>query len=292
MKSIRWIKGSLLTLAFGLTLSAPALALEPAAAPQQDALLPGVPVPPLAGIALAMRLAAVNGGEHRHLATAVATTISGTPVGEVYVGSKRVFHFPGDADGKRAQALAKQLNEALTAGELRADRLLPARVGSVYTIRAGSVELMSISAADAKAARMTPEALTLRHLAELRTALGYPAPPAQVASRGLLWGRLAQPLRVLSSMTGHASWYGPGFQGARTASGERFDMNDLTAAHKTLPFGTRLRVTNLRNHRQVIVRVTDRGPFVHGRLIDLSRAAAQAIAMDGVANVQIEVLGR
>lgn len=76
---------------------------------------------------------------------------------------------------------------------------------------------------------------------------------------------------------GKASWYGPGFQGRRTASGERFDMNELTAAHRTLPFGTRVRVRNEHNGREVIVRINDRGPRIPDRIIDLSKAAADAL---------------
>ena len=78
---------------------------------------------------------------------------------------------------------------------------------------------------------------------------------------------------------GRASWYGKGFQGRRTASGERFDMNALTAAHPSLPFGTRLMVRNAKNGREVTVRVNDRGPYKGARIIDLSRAAAQAIGL-------------
>jgi rare lipoprotein A len=78
---------------------------------------------------------------------------------------------------------------------------------------------------------------------------------------------------------GLASWYGEKFHGRRTASGERFDMNELTAAHPSLPFGTRLRVRNPRNGREVEVRINDRGPFTGGRIIDLSRAAAEAIGL-------------
>jgi len=76
---------------------------------------------------------------------------------------------------------------------------------------------------------------------------------------------------------GRASWYGPGFQGRRTASGERFDMNELTAAHRTLPFGTRVRVRNERNGREVVVRNNDRGPWIRDRIIDVSKAAADAL---------------
>lgn len=90
---------------------------------------------------------------------------------------------------------------------------------------------------------------------------------------------------------GLASYYGPEFHGKSTASGEIFDQHDLTCAHRDLPFGTRVRVTNTKNNRSVIVRVNDRGPWVRGRVIDLSYAAAKKIGMlgDGVVRVKIEV---
>lgn len=81
---------------------------------------------------------------------------------------------------------------------------------------------------------------------------------------------------------GKASWYGPRFNGRRTASGERYNMHELTAAHKTLPFGTVVRVRSLVNGKEVDVRITDRGPFSRGRVIDLSRSAAEAIGMLGL----------
>jgi rare lipoprotein A len=86
---------------------------------------------------------------------------------------------------------------------------------------------------------------------------------------------------------GQASWYGPGFHGRRTANGERFNTNDLTAAHKTLPFGTKVRVTNTKTGRSVVVRINDRGPYAHGRVIDLSKASAQSIGINGVAQVTL-----
>jgi len=89
---------------------------------------------------------------------------------------------------------------------------------------------------------------------------------------------------------GKASWYGPGFQGKRTASGERFDMNDLTAAHRTLPFGTRVRVHNTRNGREVVVRINDRGPHIRDRIIDLSKAAAAAIDLVQVGEAPVVLL--
>lgn len=91
---------------------------------------------------------------------------------------------------------------------------------------------------------------------------------------------------------GEASWYGPRFNGKKTASGEIFNMNAFTAAHKKLAFGTKVRVTNLNNNKSVVVRINDRGPYKKGRIIDLSRKAAIQIDLvkEGVAPVKIEVL--
>jgi rare lipoprotein A len=91
---------------------------------------------------------------------------------------------------------------------------------------------------------------------------------------------------------GNASWYGRKFHGKKTASGERFNKQSFTGAHKQLPFGTIIRVTNLRNGRDVYVRINDRGPFVSGRIVDISRAAAEAIGFRkrGVAKVRVEVV--
>jgi rare lipoprotein A len=92
--------------------------------------------------------------------------------------------------------------------------------------------------------------------------------------------------------TGEASWYGGKFHGRQTASGEIYDMHGISAAHKTLPLGTRVRVTNLNNDRQLVVRVNDRGPFVKGRIIDCSREAARQLGYleAGVTPVRIEVV--
>lgn len=82
-----------------------------------------------------------------------------------------------------------------------------------------------------------------------------------------------------SAQCGKASWYGPGFHGRKTANGEKFNMGAMTAAHKSMPFGTKLRVTNKRNGKTVVVRINDRGPFTRGRMLDLSKAAASQIGM-------------
>ena len=110
----------------------------------------------------------------------------------------------------------------------------------------------------------------------LPTALALAAVPLDADARG--------------AQTGQASWYGPGFHGKKTASGERFNPRALTAAHRSWPLGTRAKVTNLANGRVVLVKINDRGPLRGGRVIDLSRAAAQQLAMSGTAHVRIEAL--
>lgn len=102
-----------------------------------------------------------------------------------------------------------------------------------------------------------------------------------------------QPL-IASSFGGKASWYGPGFHGRLTANGERYNQNAMTAAHRNLRFGTRVKVTNLNNGRSVILRINDRGPYIKGRVIDVSAAAARSLGMihSGVAPVKVTVLGR
>lgn len=96
------------------------------------------------------------------------------------------------------------------------------------------------------------------------------------------------------SQTGKASWYGPGFHGKKTSNGERYNMHALTAAHKTLPLGTMVRVSNLGNGKSVVVRINDRGPFHGNRIIDLSKAAAGRLGFisNGMARVKVESLNK
>ena len=92
------------------------------------------------------------------------------------------------------------------------------------------------------------------------------------------------------SETGVASWYGRGFHGKRTSSGERYDVNEMTAAHRQLPMDTLLLVKNLENGRETIVRVNDRGPFVKGRILDLSQSAAKALKLEGKGTARVTVV--
>jgi rare lipoprotein A len=98
--------------------------------------------------------------------------------------------------------------------------------------------------------------------------------------------------RSKHAQRGDASWYGPGFHGKKTASGEIYDQTKLTAAHKTLPLGSKARVTNLENGSTVEVQINDRGPFIEGRIIDLSKAAAWALGFveAGIVPVRVEMV--
>jgi len=117
-----------------------------------------------------------------------------------------------------------------------------------------------------------------------------PAPETGGAPIGLV--PVPAPAPRDGAQVGVASWYGGKFHGRTTASGEPYDMNAMTAAHRTLPFGTKVRVTNLDNGRSVVVRINDRGPYAKRRIIDLSRHAAEQLGFRkaGVAKVRVEVI--
>lgn len=123
--------------------------------------------------------------------------------------------------------------------------------------------------------------LTTHSLGQIDEGLAHPSSPDVSVSMEVL---------PHGGQTGLASWYGRAFHGRRTASGERFDMYALTAAHRTLPLGSRVRVTNLVSGQSVVVRINDRGPFVRGRVIDLSLAAAKVLDLPrtGTARVALE----
>jgi rare lipoprotein A len=111
-----------------------------------------------------------------------------------------------------------------------------------------------------------------------------------LALSGCTSERSVEPSKGSHKEVGEASWYGPGFHGKETASGETFNQGKMTAAHPTLPMGTQATVTNLENSKKVEVRINDRGPYVGDRVIDLSRAAARKLDMeeDGTTEVKIE----
>ncbi|WP_446340524.1 septal ring lytic transglycosylase RlpA family protein [Coleofasciculus chthonoplastes] len=201
---------------------------------------------------------------------------------------------PNDAVG-RATAVAAQLNQ-LHRDNIDADAIAVRWNESCncYSIQVNDQELVQVNENT-----ILPD--TTQNLTEdarqatnrLRRLMGN-APPLREIEGKPKAQTIAQvalgPVRF--QVKGIASWYGPGFHGNRSASGERFNQNALTAAHRNLPFGTNVRVTNLNNGRSVIVRINDRGPFVRGRVIDLSAAAARVLGLlrTGVAPVRIEIL--
>jgi rare lipoprotein A len=208
----------------------------------------------------------------------------------------------------RASALAAKINqlnqEGVDATKISVSWQPPAspkaKQSDRFVIKLDGIVLATIDGKtvlpDATANR-EQDALTATN--RLRRLLGDAAPLSEVLDKPKV--RL-QPRRlstriafgsVRARMSGMASWYGPGFHGNRSASGEIFHQGAMTAAHRTLPFGTMVRVTNVNNGRSVIVRINDRGPYVGGRVIDLSAGAARilGITQSGVARVRLDVLG-
>jgi rare lipoprotein A len=165
-----------------------------------------------------------------------------------------------------------------------------------YSIKVNDEELVEINAETRlpdQTKSLAEDALQVTN--RLRRQLGSASPLREIA--GMPKPQLPKPPQQIASsvrarLSGMASWYGPGFHGNRTASGEVYNQHALTAAHRSLPFGTRVRVTNTRTGRSVVVRITDRGPFIGGRVLDLSAAAARmlGVVQAGIAPVQLEVL--
>jgi rare lipoprotein A len=162
-----------------------------------------------------------------------------------------------------------------------------------YLIKVGDDELVEINS-DTVLPHTTQDLAedTVQITNLLRRLLGD-APPIQSVAGDPRYSNQISVGPVQVSISGMASWYGPGFHGNYSASGEVFNENALTAAHRTLPFGTQVRVTNMDNGLSIVVRINDRGPFHGNRVIDLSTAAARAIGLvqSGVAPVNVEVLG-
>jgi rare lipoprotein A len=195
----------------------------------------------------------------------------------------------------RAQAVADSLNR-LSQKDLDARNITVSwnSESQSYKIKVKNKDLVSIN--DRTILPDTtndPATDALQVTNRLRRLMGNAPPLTQIAGQPK-----PKPSKTLAmgtgvkQMRGIASWYGPGFHGRQTANGERFNQNDMTAAHRTLPFGTKVRVTNANTGNSVIVRINDRGPFVGGRVIDLSAAAARALGISGIGQVNIEVLGQ
>jgi len=173
------------------------------------------------------------------------------------------------------------------------------QISRLLVLGAASLMLANCTADDNVASRASR-----KHAATspLVTATGEIAPKTEsiVRKRTVKVAREHAVEKVIAEKTanytavGVASWYGGDFHGRRTANGETFDMNSFSAAHPSLPLPSNVRVTNLENHRSVVVRVNDRGPFVGGRVIDVSAKTAKALGFydDGLSKVKVEYVGR
>lgn len=197
----------------------------------------------------------------------------------------------------RASALASRLNE-LARTEVDASQL-EVRWDAKRSLFVIHLQQDPLAYVDGKTAFLpdttrngTQDALQVTN--RLRRLLGAAPPLKAVADLPKTSPAEAIAASVAYRASGWASWYGPGFHGALSASGEVFNQYAMTAAHRSLPFGTRVRVTNVNTGASVVVRINDRGPFTGGRVIDLSAAAASSIGMmsSGVAPVSLEILGR
>ena len=223
--------------------------------------------------------------------------LSSRPISEVALPRQRglVQSLPEDEPIWRAQQVAAKLNQ-LDGNNLNqsaiAVKLEP--TCNCYTIKVNSQALVQINgsarlpnttnnlAEDALEIASKLRNLLIESTPIAKTPITTPPPSPQAAVGSV----------IRSTLQGIASWYGPGFHGRRSANGERYNQNALTAAHRSLPFGTQVQVTNLNNSRSVVVRINDRGPFIRGRVIDLSAAAARTIGITqtGVAPVRIDLL--
>ena len=172
----------------------------------------------------------------------------------------------------------------VTACKLTTFRAIPAYNPRMFkTVAAPSLAILLMLAGCAPAVTVSPSVLPAVTAAVAAGAnAGAAVSPSSTATQAA----------TASTVLGYASWYGPGFAGRHTANGEIFNPAELTAAHRTLPFNTRVRVTLVSSGQSVIVRINDRGPFKDNRVIDLSRAAADAIGLtaSGVGQVQLEIL--
>ena len=193
---------------------------------------------------------------------------------------------------RQAKQLATRLEQALdsaTASKAKVpfDQLQPGLINGVPGGKLGDRVLFTVNQQLANQWDCHPEVLAIQWVNALRTALAEPPlafAEAQAKMRGLQ--------ETGERLEGIASWYGPYFHGRQTATGERFNQNDFTAAHRSLPFDTYLRVTNRNNGKAVIVRVNDRGPYFDNRTLDLSREAARSLDSEtnGIVPVEAEIM--
>jgi len=177
------------------------------------------------------------------------------------------------------------------AGGMTSPRFGTAVQEAAPTPSTGTAEPAAASASEAPAAQ--PDLPLVREALERRRQWMHTRLSSALATRRLpSWQRRAKRAEILKVINTRATWYGPGFHGRRTASGERFNRNAMTMASRHLPFGTRVRVVNTRTGRSAVAKVNDRGPFRHGYMADLSQGLARKIGLGGSGPVRLEILRR
>jgi rare lipoprotein A len=199
----------------------------------------------------------------------------------------------------RSKILAYQLSQSLKEDEPLSNITVVVKKKRV-NIQSGSQVLLQVDRKTAKAAQTDPVSLAIVWTNQIRDALGETTLTTDeteaIRAQGfnIVAGLLSPSNYQVTGrrLAGLASWYGPGFHGRRTANGSRFNMYALTAAHKSLPFGTKVLVTNRKNGKSCVVEITDRGPYVGPRIIDVSKGAASKLGMlgSGVARVTVDIL--
>jgi len=222
-----------------------------------------------------------------------------TPV-SVYIGDNEVLRITSPAGGlsteQRAKIVTENINSIIKKGE-NPENIVPDFKNGSGIIRINDKVLFTIDSNIAKEYGLEPSELAFIWVNNMRDSLGV----ARIVRDFKLFTNSLKntPEKFVQKygdymQTGFASWYGGKFHGRSSADGSVFNKNKFTAAHKSLPFGTVVQVTNMYNGKKCIVKITDRGPFVKGRIIDLSKVAANEIGMlsSGVSKVKVEVLGK
>ncbi|MUH00976.1 septal ring lytic transglycosylase RlpA family protein [Scytonema sp. UIC 10036] len=193
----------------------------------------------------------------------------GTSNYEVWLNNRVVANLP---DRQQASLMQQRLTRLVKSSNFDASQLRPALVDGIPALMSGNRFLFGIGKEVTRKTRRSGDLLAIEWVNNLRQALQVPR-LSLVEGQKEMYGLTSS----RKKMAGLASWYGPYFHGRMTANGETFNQNELTVAHKSLPFNTYLQVTNLKNGKTVIVRVNDRGPYIPPRSLDLSRVAARCI---------------
>jgi rare lipoprotein A len=251
--------------------------------------------------------------EENSIVAVYAHQVEGKPAATIYVRSIPLLTFltsptPEGAtqDIARVDPVLRATTVAARIDQIDREKIDPKKIAvnweeqsKSYSIKVDDRELVNIDSSTILADSTKDSAKdALSATNRLRRLLGDAPPLAEIIGQPKPKPKpvvaQAKPTTKRSSLKGIASWYGPGFHGRRSANGERFNQHAMTAAHRSLPFGTKVKVTNLNNGRSVVVRINDRGPFSGRRIIDLSAGAASSIGMigSGTAPVALEVLGR